>query len=413
MGLLFKSKKEKEQDKEINEYLKEYEKIEESSDEKFNVMTLFEKDPVEEELKEYMTKEQIEEEKRDKKNNLVLIIISSSIMTFSLIIGLIIIMIITYNRQDELHKTVIKDLRTYYNDKYNTHVSIDDIKYICYTDQEKKEACTDIIYAKTNNNHVIIKHGDELGDDNNTSSIYNEYKQELLQYISSDNLITNNPTISYSNFYNIYYPYVDYIKVLPNKSYNDLKQGKKLTLRDFIIYQGEIDANIIKSFIDTLNDNSEIILLQTNKGIPINIKIVNHFMIRDINILTQSYLDDGIVYYQLDSSANNTSAVNLTKVATTSIKPIEEGTTFSNTYQLKVDKIRSSKDDPINRDILASYYLLSFNNLSDENVIQFNGLNELKKEDYKYLYYINGSNKTYIFTYEDISIGNASYNKKK
>ncbi|MBR6073219.1 MAG: hypothetical protein IKP76_02735 [Bacilli bacterium] len=414
MGLIFKSKKEREEDKQIDDYLKEYEKIEEEADkEKINIFSLLQKDPLEEELKQYMSEEQLEQEKNDKKNNKILIIISSSIMAVIMVIALVIILVANYNMQDDLHKITAKELKEYYNNKYGTKTSIDEIKYICYTNQDRKEECTDIVYATTKDNHIILKKNEIIGDNNNTSSIYNSYKQDILQYIPSDKLITNNPIISYKDFYYNYYQYIDYIKVLPNKSYNELKDSKKLTIRDFIIYQGDIDENQIKGLIDTLNSDSELVLLKQKNGMPINIKVINQSAITSIDITAQINLDDGIINYQLDTNLNNTSTVSLIKVAGSSIKPLIDGTEFNNTFSLKIDKLRSYRDDEINRDNLPSYYLVSFNNLTDNNIIQFNGNNELKKEEYKYLYYINTSNKTYVFATDDISIGNASYNKKK
>ena len=414
MGLIFKSKKEREENKQIDDYLKEYEKIEEEADkEKVNVISLLQKDPLEEELKQYMSEEQLEQEKNDKKNNKILIIISSSIMAVTMVIALVIILVANYNMQDDLHKITAKELKDYYNNKYGTKTSIDEIKYICYTNQDRKEECTDIVYATTKDNHIILKKNEIIGDNNSTSSIYNSYKQDILRYIPSDKLITNNPIISYKDFYYNYYQYIDYIKVLPNKSYSELKDSKKLTIRDFIIYQGDIDENQIKGLIDTLNSDSELVLLKLKNGMPINIKVINQSSITSIDITAQLNLDDGIINYQLDTNLNNTSTVSLIKVAGSSIKPLSDGTEFNNTYSLKIDKLRSYRDDEINRDNLPSYYLVSFNNLTDNNVIQFNGTNELKKEEYKYLYYINVSNKTYIFATDDISIGNASYNKKK
>ena len=77
MGLIFKSKKEREENKQIDDYLKEYEKIEEEADkEKVNVISLLQKDPLEDELKQYMSEEQLEQEKNDKKNNKIITIIN-------------------------------------------------------------------------------------------------------------------------------------------------------------------------------------------------------------------------------------------------------------------------------------------------------------------------------------------------
>lgn len=415
MGLIIKSKKQREEENKINKYLDEMDKLEEETNKEeknFNIVSLFEKDPVEEELKQYMSKEQLEQESRDKKNNRILIIISSSIMTITMIIALVIILVVNYNMQDDLHKITAKELKEYYNNRYGTKTSIDDIKYVCYTNSERKEECTDIIYAKTKDNHIILKKNDLIGDNNNLTSIYNSYKQELLSIIQSDQMITNNPIISYRDFYYNYYQYIDYIKVLPNKSYNELKANNKLTIRDFIIYQGEIDDNRIKTLIDTLNSDSEVILLKLNKGMPYSIKTITQGGIYNIDIVSQVNLDDGIINYQLDTNRNNTQTVNLIKVASSSVKPLEENEIISNTYSFTIDKLRQNNNEEIIRDLLPSYYLVSINNLSDNNVIQFNSSSELKKEEYKYLYYINSSNKTYIFANENISVGNASYSNK-
>ena len=410
MGLLFKTKKEKEEEKELNKYLDELEKDGQEFDkeEKFNMMSLFEKDPLEEELKQYMTEEQLEEEKKEKENSKRFTILACSLLSVCVVVGIIGFAIFLYASQDELHKTTIKELKNYYNNKYGTHTSIEDIKYICYKNEERKEECTNMVYAKTKDNHIIIKNQSEIGDNNNTAPIYKAYKEDLLNYFTGEQLITNNPSISYNAFFHKYYPYVDYANVLPNKSYNELKSTKSIIVRDFIIYQGDIDEYRIKTFVDTLNDNSEFVLLKTLKGMPINIKIINHASITSIDITSTINLDDNVVNYQLDTTYNQVSAVELTKVATTSIRPLVEGTTFSNTYSFRTDKNRSNEGES-----LPTYYLISISDLSDNNIIQFDGLSELEKEEYKEIFYINASNKIYILTNNDISIGNASYNKKK
>ena len=98
-------------------------------------------------------------------------------------------------------------------------------------------------------------------------------------------------------------------------------------------------------------------------------------------------------------------------MSTTAIKPLVDGSTFSNPYIIKIEKHRSTNE--FNRDNLPSFYLLLFNNLKEENMIQFNGSQELPKESYKYYYYITISDKTYVFANQDIGIANISYNKKK
>ena len=416
MGLIFKSKKERKEDKELIEYLDDYEKLEkqvDSESDKFNLLNLLDKDPNEEELKKYMTQEQIEDEERSKKVNKNLTIISVSVFVVIMAIAITIIFVINYHAQDDLHKIYMKELKNYYNNKYNSRVSIEDIQYLCFTNADRQKECTDIMYAHTSDNHIIIKKNDEIGDNNSTASLYKSYKEDLLNYVTADKLIYNSPKLSYTNFYYAYYQYVDYIDVLPNKSYEEIHSNKTLTVRDFIIYQGDIDNNSIYEYIKTFSDDSEFILLKTNKGMPVNLKVVNNRGLYSIDILNQSNLDDNIIYYQLDSNYNNTSAVNLSKVSTTSIKPLVEGSTFSDTYSFKIDKHRSSYNDDINRDVLPSFYLISINNKDNFNMIQFSGTSELAKENYKYMYYIGFSNKTYILATSDISIGNITYNNKK
>ena len=241
MGLFIKSKKQKQEEAELKEYLDELERIEEEvkkeEDKKFNIVALFEKDPLEEELRQYMTEEQLQEEAKIKKTNKTITLIGVPILTAIMIAATVIIIVANYNLQDDLHKIYIKDLRDYYNNKYNTRTSIEDIQYICYIDQDKNNVCTDIIYAHTKDDKVVIKRGDEYGDNNSLSSYYKDYNEDLLSVLSNGQLILNKPLLSYTNFYNVYYQYIDYIQVLPNnKTYKELLDSKTLTLRDIIIY---------------------------------------------------------------------------------------------------------------------------------------------------------------------------------
>ena len=77
MGLIFKSKKEREEEKQIQEYIDEMDKLEAEVDKELGekeeknlvlqIFNIIEKDPLEDELEDFYTKEQKQKQARDKK----------------------------------------------------------------------------------------------------------------------------------------------------------------------------------------------------------------------------------------------------------------------------------------------------------------------------------------------------------
>jgi hypothetical protein len=94
MGLIFKSKKEKQEDKELKQYLDELDRIEDevlSEEEKkrkeeekgnpvIQLLNIFDDDPEDKELKKYLTPKQLEQEQSDKNYAKLTIIIASFVM---------------------------------------------------------------------------------------------------------------------------------------------------------------------------------------------------------------------------------------------------------------------------------------------------------------------------------------------
>ena len=422
MGLIFKSKKEKQEDKELKQYLDELDRIEDevlSEEEKkrkeeekgnpvIQLLNIFDDDPEDKELKKYMTPKQLEQEQSDKNYAKLTIIIASFVMIICTVGAGLLSYIYYFNNQNDLNRVYKFDILDYYQDRYGSSTKLNDINYICYDVKDEeghtKQECTDIIYSRNTDNKVIMLHNNEYADNISISSYYDDYNKYLDEINPNLDIIWHNVLLSDKDYYHDFYQYEDYINVMPaNSTFNTLLKDNKLNIVDVVMYQGTLNEDNIKNLLTKLADDSIFIFIKSNVGSPINMKVFTKNNSFDIPVVGQSYPIDHVVYYQLDTTKNNISGVTIAQTAAPGIKTLSDGYEFSEAYRIGTSTVRrSSKED---RSIYPEYFLVMFDNILNGDLKQFSSSNELKPDKYVNYYSLSFGGKTYIIASRGLGIG--------
>ncbi len=421
MGLIFKSKKEKQELKELKEYFDTLDKIEDEiteeedkkrkEEEKGNpviqMLNIIDNDPEDEELKKYMTTEQLIEEEKDKRVGKVYAISAVVIMAISVIVLVSISYIFFFNNQDDLNRVFKYDILNYYSSRYNSSTKLNKLEYVCYEevkeDNQKEKICTDLIYALTDNNKVIMKRNDLYGDNISLTTFYDDYKTLLTDYNPDMKLLWNNPIISDKDFYINYNKFYDYINVMPaNSTFNNLLKNNKLNIVDVIMYQGDINVDRMKGLLGQLDYGSEFVFIKSSEGSPVNLKVIAKDKYVDLNVIGETYPDENIVNYQFDTATNNIAGITVTKTSPDAIRPKGKDYTFESAYHINTTSVRRNYKD---KGQYPSYYLVMFNNyLLEGNIKQYNSTSETDVDKYINYHYLSFGGKTYIVAEKSIGL---------
>lgn len=397
---LFMSKEEKEQLKKMEQEEKEWEK--EFPPEKesfFDVM----KSKNEDDDESYLSEEDIEEMKIEKKEERRLIIIVGTIFASIILVITIGLTIFSLKSQSDLLKITKPAILNYYKNNFKINIKIDSINNICIEDD-----CSDNILLTTKDNHHIITMDNKtFGDDYNTESIIEEYKVYLKENFENFNIITNNPIISYKDYYINYNINYEYIRVLPNSvSFDNLISSNKLTITDTIAYQGNYDFNNLNTLLNKLSDDSCFYLIKQEKGIPTNLTVMKKNSIVSLDITTNFKLNDNITYHELDRNKNNVTKVKVNSVKNTDIISLNNKI-ITNAYTI-------IPETNIYSDITNSYFLLQFDEsiLSNNKLVQIESnndhddvYNELEIINYKELILFNTGGSVYLIGNDKIGFG--------
>ena len=432
MGVIFKSKREKQEDEELKEFYEEMDRMDEEIEKELQepktkniVLQLFnilEKDPLEEELKNYMSDEEKRQEEKDKKDAMEFSIYGLVlVICICVACGIILFTYVEVNL-DDMHKIELPKITAYYENKYGSTPNIDEIHYLCYTikneNREKEEVCTDYVYAKTDKNEVILSKEGRFGDTISKSDFYEKYTDELRTLNPNLQMIWHNPHISYSDYYLKFNQFDLYSRILPTfLTYDALKASNKMNIVDVIMYQGEIDINSFKPFLMSLADDSKFFFIKTNAGEPVNVKVMDKTKMGSLDVTGAVNVADGVINYQINTYQNNVNDVSVVKITDNSIESLdkesdkEDDYYFTNAYDITYTSVRGSRRDE--RANYPSYYLLQFNNLEENNIIEFSGSREIKDENYKDFYHLSFGGKTYLLSENRISIANKHENIKK
>lgn len=431
MGLIFKSKKEREEEKQIQEYIDEMDKLEAEVDKELGekeeknlvlqIFNIIEKDPLEDELEDFYTKEQKQKQARDKKEAKRYSVVAIIIFMCICIAGFISIAVFYKHNLDDMHKIYEPKIIEFYESKYGETPKISEIGYQCYevlnAEKKKEKICTDYIYAITDKDELILYKDNEYATALSIEPYYKSYNEYIKSINPNMQLIWNNPLISNSEFYNEFKQYSDYSKILPtNSNFNFLLNSYKMNVVDIIMYQGEININGVKTFLTQLTNDSKFVFIKMNAGTPINMTVIDkaHTYSLDVTGSTNPY--DKITNYQLDKDKNNIADIKISKITDNSISPPNNKSKkkyeYSNAYEIDYSENRGGYRD--DRKNLPSYYLLMFDGcINGDNLIEINGIRELEKDNYREFYSLSFGGKTYIVSENKLGLANKQETTKK
>lgn len=402
----------KKKNKEDEEFLRKLEEEEKELDllvpeEKLNIFKLLKDNSEEErELREYFSEEEIKEIERKEKEDKKLMIIAGSILGcifLAIVIGL---SVFNYVTQDTMYKDTVPKLEKYYKEKYNSRLKYNNIEKLCMSPEE----CSDITLLTTKDNKSIISFKDELiGDNISNASVYKEYNQTLKNTFPDLDLISNKPLLSYQDFYLNYNTAFDYIDVLPdNLNYQELLNTKKLTVRDVIIYQGNINLNNIKSYLKPFTSDSLLYFIKHEKGFPTLLTIVSKNYLYNLAIPNSTEIKPGIITYELDRNINAVSIRIVDFINKSDIETLGDYM-IDNTLSINYEEDRQGREDEY-----PTYYLLKVDKtyLGSGKIYQFNNksgykskYDELELSKYNDIATIKVGDSIYIIGNEPVGLG--------
>lgn len=411
--LFFKSKEEKELLKKMEEEEKALEREidAEIPKEKVKLVDLiFDEDEEDNDLEEYMTEAEKEEMSTLQKENKRLMIICGSVLGGIFITLGIFLFFFSEAVKSDLLKVTLPLMEDYYQERYNTKLNYFDINYLCKT-VDNKEECSNIAHLTTKENrHIMAIDNKNIGDDINIEAITNEYNDYMHNHLPELDIIGNNATLSYQDYYLNYNIHADYIKALPsNMKFSDLLNTKKLTITDVIIYQGTYNYNYVKNYLNNFSSDSVIYLIGTKNGIPASLQIVAANYHYEFNITATLELDKKITYYELDRSKNNVSSLKVKHILEQDIKTLNNYT-ITNAYGFEFEINRNSNRD----EERPNYFFVRLDDVtfSESNIYEFSmssygsSYEELKEDDYIPVITYRLGSSTYIISNANIGIGN-------
>ena len=411
--LFFKSKEEKELLKKMEEEEKALEREidAEIPKEKVKLVDLiFDEDEEDNDLEEYMTEAEKEEMSTLQKENKRLMIICGSVLAGIFITLGIFLFFFSEAVKSDLLKVTLPLMEDYYQEKYNTKLNYFDINYLCKT-VDNKEECSNIAHLTTKENrHIMAIDNKNIGDDINIEAITNEYNDYMHNHLPELDIIGNNATLSYQDYYLNYNIHADYIKALPsNMKFSDFLNTKKLTITDVIIYQGTYNYNYVKNYLNNFSSDSVIYLIGTKNGIPASLQIVAANYHYEFNITATLELDKKITYYELDRSKNNVSSLKVKHILEQDIKTLNNYT-ITNAYGFEFEINRNSNRD----EERPNYFFVRLDDVtfSESNIYEFSmssygsSYEELKEDDYIPVITYRLGSSTYIISNANIGIGN-------
>ena len=353
----------------------------------------------------------------DKENKRLTIKLGIGAGTIAIALISLFIVLKQVNKTD-LEKITIPLMQDYYLNKYGTKTNIDNINELCtYVKNEKNETeqvCSGIYVATTEDDkHIISIKNEQIGDDVSISKIKQKYQDYSLEIMNSMDIIDTSPMLSYKDYYLNYNMYYDYIEVLPsNYEFDELYNSGKLTVTDVIIYQGDFNYETVKNLLVNLSNDSMFYFIKLEKGLPINLTIVNKFGAWSANVSTSIKQNKNITYYELSRDVNAVSKLSLSEVKGSDIVLLDDTKEVKKAYSITIKTESQNSNEPQK----ASFYLLSFDSgsLSTSNLIQFKGgydndYQELSKDEYKRVITFKSGGKVYLIANTNIYIANTSH----
>lgn len=428
-------KKQKELEKEIDkEYKEKYgkkdhddipNKLAKALAKFFDILWPDDEEQIENELNEYLTdeeKKKIEEEKKEEKK--IVIFATTFMLSFITIITVLMVTYAYFNRTE--YEKIVKPLITnYYKDHYNSDIEILSHNFICYDVKDekgsKKEECTNLNISYINNNtHVLTINNEYAGDDVNQAAFKESYKNHLEHTFPYMDIVDQDVTLSYKDFYHDYYLYEDYSNILPiNKTFEDLLNSNKLTINNIVVYKGTINIDEIKNYMNKFSDDSVMYLIQLHAGLPSNLTVIKKTETFNASFTNNMILRNNITYYELDKSINSINEISLKDIASQGINSYTSSRNkteyeYNNALYITVGYERPRRDEPAK----AHYYMIKFTNNSFiyHNSILIEGrqenYRELEKKNYPLYRTITIGGDTYVISDESIGLANKTEKKQ-
>lgn len=397
MGLLMK--------KEDREKLKELKAEEERLEEEFPeekikfVDLLFGEDEEDIALEEALPpneREELEEIKREEKK---LLIRAISIFSGMFIIMIVVLLVFSEATKSDLLKTTLPLFEAYYQEHYQKDLAYESIENLC-----EKESCSSIAHVTTKNQeHLMSVSNELLGDDISTSKIEENYTKTLEQTLSSVQIVSHYPTLSYQKYFLQYNPHLFYSKVLPyNKAFDDLIREHSLIVHDIVLYQGNLDLANIQSLLSLFHEESTFYFIGQINGIPASLTILSKREQITIPITASIPIDGGTIY-ELDRTLNAVSSLAVSRVNENDIKTLGDYT-ITKAYTIKPELRNQDREKT-----KSSYFFVKLDNTAYtmQSIYEFSlsGYQEYERDDYLKIATYQVGNSTYLIGNQAIGIG--------
>ncbi len=346
-------------------------------------------------------KEQTKEEKK-------ITIKAISIFTLIIIIFIILILIFGELIKTDLEKVTQPMLEEYYKNTFGEKKKVRDIRYL---DKEKHIA----LATFTSNINVICIDNETIGTDATYDSIYQDYKNYLINTMQATNFIINNPKLIYRPYVVEYNYYIDYIDVLPSSlTFNQMLNSNNLDIIDIIIYEGNINKTNIQSMLNKFGDNSKIYLLKSSSQNILNLSIVTKEEIKSFDVVEEKYSNDYDIFYQFDQEIN--------KIEYTEIINMDDTYDNENNHYINGKTLKFSTSYLRNRsydeeDTRDEYFLVRINkNRKYDNfrfVSGYSSYREMEYKDYPDVVTINSPNGLVLIGTNERNVTFANQDKTK
>ncbi len=365
-------------------------------------------DPELKELEEYKTEAEKEEDKKKKQAEKKFLIGAISIFSSIIVVAIIGLLIFGEIIKTDLEKVTQPILEDYYLKTFNEKPKLQGITYL---DKEKH-----IVLARFRSGiNVMCVDNKHIGDDSTYGSIYNDYKNYLINVMQAPNFIIHKPKLSYVPYEVKYNYYIDYIDTLPSDlTFNELLSNHSLDIVDIIIYERDINKENIKNMLNNFGNNSIIYLIKTSGQNVINFSVVTKDSIQSFDVLEEKYSNQDDTFFKFDQSINKVEYVD---IITKSDGFDRDNYKYTNIKTFEVDHSYLRYTGSREEDTRSEYYLVRLKKgLSYDNFTILTGHGEsysLYDEDKTPLVLgIETQNGYLVFGTKEVMIGNRDSERK-
>ncbi len=255
-------------------------------------------------------KEKAELKEMEKHNKIVTISIAGSLTIFA-IVAIVVLVVFREATKTDFERYVIPYIKNYYETNFNTKDKYEDIKYLSYLDDDRKEVKTEIVLATYPDNvHVMSINATDVGDDVHTDKVYADYKNRILSEMGNVDTFFTDTKITYNPYILDYNYYIDYIDCLPSgKSFDELYNEGNLTIVDKITYQGNLDINRLTAFMEKLGENSRLYFIETNAVTVFSLTVIDKSGYTKYPVISTNPIAPYGMFYEFDHDIDEVGGV--------------------------------------------------------------------------------------------------------